>query len=342
MSLQTLQFRIKDSSGCAVLTSMAMSINFVWNFCNSTQRISVYRGCGWPSGFDLCGLTSGCSKELGINAQTIQAVCEKYFLSRKNSHKRGLRWRSKRSLGWIPFKRDGIKICADCVVYYKQVFHFWKSREIPDNIRCGSFSQDSRGRWYLNIVCDTDVSKSTGTDHVGIDLGLKDFAVCSNGVKLEAPRWYRRLQGRIAKSQQKGKRRQTRNLHAKVKNQRKDWLHKASTSLVENSELIVVGDVSSSKLAKTSMAKSVLDAGWSMFRNFLKYKAIARGVVYIEVSEYLTTQTCFHCSAVNGPKGREGLGIREWVCGECGRTNDRDINSAMNILRLGHQSLNLK
>ena len=102
---------------------------------------------------------------------------------------------------------------------------------------------------------------------------------------------------------------------------------------------MIVGDVRGAKLAKTNMAKSVHDAGWAIFKNLLSYKAIARKVVYREVSERLSTQTCSHCGAVGGPKGREGLGIREWVCGECTAVHDRDVNAAMNFLRLGHPSL---
>ena len=90
------------------------------------------------------------------------------------------------------------------------------------------------------------------------------------------------------------------------------------------------------------MAKSVNDASWSTFKHLLEYKAIARKVVYREVSERFSTQTCSGCGAIGGPKGREGLGIREWVCGECGSVHDRDVNAALNILRLGHQSLVLK
>ena len=90
------------------------------------------------------------------------------------------------------------------------------------------------------------------------------------------------------------------------------------------------------------MAKSVHDAGWTMFRHLLEYKAMTRKVVYREVSERFSTQTCSDCGAIGGPKGREGLGIREWVCGECGAILDRDVNAAMNILRMGHHTLALK
>ena len=184
-----------------------------------------------------------------------------------------------------------------------------------------------------------DEQPTTGTKQVGIDLGLKTLATCSDGSKIEAPRWYRNQQKRLAEFQRKRKPRNVRNLHAKIANRRLDFLHKETTKLVNDCELIVVGDISSSKLTKTNMAKSVNDAGWSMFRRLLEYKAIARKVVYREVSERFTTQACSCCGAIGGPKGREGLEVREWVCSACGAVLDRDVNAALNILRLGHQSL---
>ena len=89
------------------------------------------------------------------------------------------------------------------------------------------------------------------------------------------------------------------------------------------------------------MAKSVLDAGWGILKTQLKYKAIARSVEFAEVNERYTTQICSCCHeiSVNSPKGRMGLGIREWICTECGTPHDRDVNAARNILRLGLQSL---
>ena len=207
-------------------------------------------------------------------------------------------------------------------------------------IKAGNFAQDARGRWYVNVVVEApDEAPTTGTRQIGLDLGLKTLATCSDGTKIEAPRWYRAQQKRLAECQRQRKPRRVRNLHAKIKNRRLDFLHKLSTQRVRDCELIVVGDVSSSRLTRTNLAKSVNDAGWFLFRRLLDYKAIARKVAYREVSEHLTTQTCSHCDAVSGPKGRKGLGVREWVCGECGAVHDRDVNAALNILRLGHQAL---
>jgi transposase len=87
------------------------------------------------------------------------------------------------------------------------------------------------------------------------------------------------------------------------------------------------------------MAKSVLDSGWATFKAMLNYKASRHSALFIEVDERFTTQTCSHCNAVSGPKGIAGLGIREWVCLDCGKRHDRDVNSATNILAIGRSVL---
>ena len=99
--------------------------------------------------------------------------------------------------------------------------------------------------------------------------------------------------------------------------------------------------MNASGLAKTKMAKSVLDAGWTSFRTMLSYKSIATGVLFEEVNEAYSTQTCSCCGTIshNSPKGRAGLGIREWTCLECGTCHDRDVNAAKNILAAGHRRL---
>ena len=341
--IRTYRYRIKDSTAAPTLNRLARSVNQVWNFCNESQEHALRWNQRWPSGFDLNKLTAGCSKELGLHSQTVQAVCEQYATRRQQFRKRKLRWRGRRSLGWVPFKASGVKVIDDIVRYAGQTFRFWNSRDLPGPIKCGNFAQDARGRWYVNFVVDVpDAAPTFGTKHIGIDLGLKTLATCSDGRKIEAPRWYRNQQRRIAEHQRKKRSRQSRSLHAKIANRRKDFLHKESDRLTKACELIVIGDVCSSRLTKTKIAKSVNDAGWSLFRHFLEYKAMARKVVYREVSERFSTQTCSDCGAISGPKGREGLGIREWVCSECGAVHDRDVNAALNILRLGHQSLNLK
>jgi len=124
-------------------------------------------------------------------------------------------------------------------------------------------------------------------------------------------------------------------VHAKTKNCRKHFLHCESTRLVQEHGRVIVGDVSPAKIAKTRMAKSVLDAGWSMFREQLRYKALRHGAAFEIVTERLSTQTCSECGSIGGPKGITGLRMRHWTCSDCGALHDRDVNAARNLLFAG-------
>ena len=114
--VKTFQYRIKDSGCAAKLTALARACNQVWNFCNESQDHALRWNQRWPTYPDLCKLTTGSSKELGLHSQTVQAVCEQYATRRQQSKKRKLRWRGKRSPGWIPFKASGVKVTAGKVV----------------------------------------------------------------------------------------------------------------------------------------------------------------------------------------------------------------------------------
>lgn len=170
---------------------------------------------------------------------------------------------------------------------------------------------------------------------------MKDFAAFSDESleNVEAQRFYRDLKPALAVSQRAHKKRRARAIHAKVANRRKDFLHKLSTRIVREYGFISIGNVISAKLAKTRMAKSVLDAGWSMFRGMCVYKAVAHRAYVIEPNGSFSTQDCNVCEARTGPKGLSGLGIRESVCSNCGTRHQRDRNSAKNILRRGRVTL---
>ncbi|WP_180074724.1 RNA-guided endonuclease TnpB family protein [Acinetobacter sp. YH12116] len=207
--------------------------------------------------------------------------------------------------------------------------------------KTGPFVEDSRGRWYVCLVVDSPKqNKPTATKAVGIDLGLKDIATCSDGMIISNPKFYRKYEQKLGIAQRARNKKRVRALHAKIANCRKDHLHKASTQLVKDNALIVVGDLSANKLVKTKMAKSVLDTGFSALKTMLKYKCENAGVMFEEVNERFTTQTCSSCGTItaSSPKDRADLRIRVWEC-ECGSVNQRDLNSAKNILALGHKRL---
>lgn len=335
----TYKFRVKDSN-TSTLCKMASATNFVWNYCNEVSHRSISYNRKWLSGFDLNKLTIGCSKQLGINAQTIQSISESYAINRGIANKIKLSWRSgKKSLGWIPFKEEGIKIQNDSIIYYGHSLKIWKSRAIEGTIKFGSFNQDARGRWYCNITCMVDGKYKLKTNRIiGIDLGLKTMATLSNGGKLIGGNHYRRLASKLSCAQRSKKKKQIKTIHAKIANCRRDELHKFSTQLINQYDTIFIGDVSSLKLIKTHMAKSVLDVSWGMFRSMLSYKAIRLGVDLIETKENFSSVTCSTCGERSGPSGLSDLGVREWIC-SCGAHHDRDVNAAKNILRFGHESL---
>ena len=340
--LLTHSYRIKDSHTRTALKRHARAVNAVWNYCNAMQRHHVKHNMAWPRKFDFSNACAGSSKLLDLHSQTVQAICEEYAKSRKAAKKAHLRFRGKESLGWIPVKASGLMLDGDALFYQKKRYRFWKHRDLPDDavIKTASFSQDADGRWYFNVTFETAESTALpASGEIGLDLGLKTHATGSNGFEHKAARFYRDLENRIGKAQRAGKKRFARALQRKAKLRRRDANHKASRTLVENNGLIVVGDVSPARLKMTRMAKSVSDQGWSDFRNMLRYKAIARGAVFLEVKETHTTRTCSACLARCGPKGLKGLGIREWTCDACGTVHDRDINAARNILRLGHETL---
>ena len=331
----TYRYRVKDATSRRYLVRQSQAVNRVWNYCGEIQEAARRHNKHWPSSFDLIRLTSGSSKLLGLHSDTVQAVCKQFAISRDARRKRP-RWRGKKSLAWIPFQAArAVRIEGDAVVFLGRRYRLWLSRPIVGKVRSGSFAEDARGRWYLNVQVEVSKDERHGIGEVGIDLGLKSLATLSTGEKIEAPRFYRKYERSLAIAQLAGRKLRVRAIHAKIVNCRQHFLHRLSTQLVLANCRICVGNVSSRGLARTSLAKSVLDAGWSQLRSQLRYKATRHGAEFIEVDERFTTQVCSACGARGGPKGREDLVVREWVCGGCGVRHDRDINSAINILVSG-------
>lgn len=353
-NLKTLKTRIKDKYK-PILERMAFEVNQVWNVANEITALYSYvpvPEVGWLrihfSAFDLQKDLKGIKAERGfiLHSTTVQEVIAAHHKARRQFKTDQLRWRvsggARRSLGWIPFKSGAAKWKSGQIYFAGHYFKVWDSYGLSQfAFRSGSFSQDARGRWYFNIVVEVAQTTSSAIGQVGVDLGLKEVATCSNGLKLESKQFYRELETKLGMAQRARKKDRVKAIHAQIKNRRLNHLHQFTTRLVKENTLIVVGNVSSSKLAKTKMAKSVLEAGWHTLKTQLDYKSKAMQAVFLEVNESYTTQTCSCCGCIsaNSPKGRAGLGIREWSCPECGALHDRDVNAARNILALGHERL---
>jgi putative transposase len=251
------------------------------------------------------------------------------FYKDLKQQKKQIRFKGKKSPRWIPFKATSFKLEDGSFLYKNQRFRVWQSMKINGKIKSGSITQDVLGRWFVNINYEIAFSKkSVGADQVGIDLGLKTTAVCSNGVKLVVSdlKTYDR---EIAKQQKARNFNRAKAINVKKTNIKNDRFNKFALSLVKTNNLIAIGDVQG--FTKGKMATSRYLNSWSMLKNKIRFKCEEYNVPIFEVSEYLTTQTCNQCGSVEGPKGIKELSVRSWVC-SCGAELNRDINAAINIL----------
>jgi putative transposase len=342
MSILTFRYRIKDQTARTHLLQMAAAVNYVWNYCNEVSLLAYRRDKTFLSAYDLHKLTAGTSKDLRLSADTIQQVCTEYVTRRRQFKKIKLKWRSrKRSLGWIPFKAAYIRLDGDAVTYCGHCFRLWLSRPVAGSVKTGSFTQDARGRWYVNLQCKVaDAAEPVGQAEVGIDLGLTNQITCSDGVSYSRENLTRAHEDALAMAQRGGKKKRVQAIQAKIANTRADWTHKATTAIASRAKLIVIGDVSSPKLIKTPFAKSTLDAAWHSVRFQLTYKANRLAGVCVPGRETFSSVTCSDCGIRSGPSGLRTLGVRAWVCSHCGSAHDRDVNAARNILalRAGHRT----
>ena len=342
MAMLTYRYRIRDATSGTHLLRMAWAVNTVWNFCNEVSLLAWRRHKHFLSAFDLINLCAGAGHDLGLHTDTLSAICQEYVRRKRQCHKITLRWRSrKRSLGWVPFKGRCVRLREGAITYKGRQLRFWQSRPVGGTVKTGSFSQDACGHWYVNLQCTVETpGVPLGAAEIGIDLGLKNQLACSDmATPYSRANLTRTHEAALARAQRAHKKTRITAIHARIANTRRDWAHKVTTAIVQRARLIVVGNVSSTTLSKTRMAKSVYDAGWGQLRTMLAYKAMWLGVTYGEVNESWSSVTCAACLVRSGPRGLRALGVREWICMACGAVHDRDLNAAQNILRLGRETL---
>ena len=223
------------------------------------------------------------------------------------------------------------------------------SRELPSEPSSVTVVLDAAGRYHASFVVDSDDAPLPPADvEVGIDLGLASFAVTSAGRVIENPRYLRNAERRLKRAQQslsrkeKGSKNRGRarakvaKAHARVADARKDFAHKLSTSLIRENQAVYVEDLCVKGLARTRLAKSVLDAGWGMFTRLLEEKAARYGRTFARVDRWFpSSQICSACGVQDGPKP---LSVRSWTCPACGTVHDRDVNAARSILLEGRKT----
>ena len=268
--VSTVRLKVRPES-YGWLNAAAVEVNQTYNYCNEVSLAAATRTDlkrKWLSGFDLCKLTAGASEYFQrIGADTIQRVCVEYAQKRATAKRLKLHWRvsrgARRSLGWLPFKAASLKRKGHALRFCGKTFRVFERNRL-DGVkwRQGCFAQDAVGDWWLCLPVERSAEPSVAPrEAVGIDLGIKDAAVTSDGDRLEALRFYRDAQSKLGALQKRGHLRQAKRLHRRIRRRRLDACHQFSRRMVNTYQTIIVGDVSSLKLAKTRMAKSVLDSG---------------------------------------------------------------------------------
>jgi len=231
---------------------------------------------------------------------------------------------------------------------------FAKSREVEGKIIKATIRRNPTGKYFISIVAEVDIQPFPSTySAIGIDMGLKDFVVTSCGERFPHIQSFRRLEERLAKAQKILARRKERALksntpllgaknyqkqkmkvakiHEKIANVRHDYLHKISTYLVKNHDIIGMESLQVKNMVKNHhLAKSIHDASWSKFKDLITYKTEWYGKQKVEVDAYFpSSQLCANCGYHN--KRVKDLAVREWTCPNCKSIHDRDINAAINI-----------
>lgn len=228
------------------------------------------------------------------------------------------------------------------------------SKQVEGRILSATVSQNPSGKYFVSVLC-TDVEwqplDPTGAI-VGIDLGLKEIAITSDGQHIPNPKHLAKSQKKLAKLQRQLSRKpkdsanrekarvKVARLHEHIANQRLDKIHKMTTILVQDYDLIAMETLMPKNMVKNrKLAKAISDAAWGEVARQLEYKTRWYGKCQVKVDRFFpSSQTCNHCGFVN--KATKDLAIREWDCPQCGEHNDRDINAAKNILDEGVRIVN--
>jgi putative transposase len=217
-----------------------------------------------------------------------------------------------------------------------------KHREITGRIKTLTLKREASGKWFAVFCVDTpeEIPKENRGVAVGVDLGLRRFAMLSNGMRIDNPRHFKKYEDRLIFIQRRFSRKKERSfkrkkakvrvakLHEKISDCRRDFLHKLSTELVNNYSFIASEKLASQEMSEQKYGKQINDAGWNMFANMLAYKAEGAGCKVVFVDPKNTTQECSNCHQIV----QKDLTERMHNCPFCGLSIDRDLNAARNIL----------
>ncbi len=322
---------------------------YVYNLALETKNAAYISAKHNYSAFDLVKQLPELKKECPwlkeVNSQSLQQAIQNMDIAFKKFFKGAgfPKFKKKSNKGSFSIPQNVI-VENDLLIIpkFKEGIKMSLHRPTKGTVKSATISVTPTGKYFVSILCDTKEELPTKAPikentTIGIDLGIKDFAITSEGEVFENPKYLRKTQSKLKYvqrkySKHKGKRTKQKlaNLHEDVANKRKDFLHKVSTQLIRENQTIAIETLAVKNMVKNhNLAQAISDASWSTFVSMLEYKADWYGKNILRIGRFApSSKTCSNCGNINKELQ---LKDREWTCSNCSTVLDRDVNAAVNI-----------
>ena len=324
------------------------SSRFVYNLALETKNAAYIGAKHNYSAFDLVKQLPELKKELPwlkeVNSQSLQQAIQNMDIAFKKFFKGAgfPKFKKKSNKGSFSIPQNVIVENGLLIIpKFKEGIKIKLHRPTQGTIKSATISVTPTGKYFVSILCDTKTDAPTKVPikentTIGVDLGIKDFAITSEGEVFENPKYLRKAQSKLKYvqrkySKNKGKRTKKKlvKLHEKVVNKRKDFLHKVSTQLIRENQTICLETLAVKNMVKNhNLAQAISDVSWSTFVSMLEYKAEWYGKNILRIGQFAPSSKTCSCGVINKDLK---LSDREWTCKSCGTTHDRDILAACNI-----------
>ena len=347
---KAFKYRIYPTEPQKVLIAKHIgSSRFVFNLALETKNAAYIGSKHNYSAFDLVKQLPELKKELPwlkeVNSQSLQQSIQNMDIAFKKFFKGAgfPKFKKKSNKGSFSIPQNVIVENGLLIIpKFKEGIKIKLHRPTQGTIKSATISVTPTGKYFVSILCDTKTDAPTKVPikentTIGIDLGIKDFAITSEGEVFENPKYLRKAQSKLKYvqrkySKNKGKRTKKKlaKLHEKVVNKRKDFLHKLSSKLISENQTIALETLAVKNMVKNhNLAQSINDVSWSTFVSMLEYKADWYGKNILRIGQFApSSKTCSNCGNINKELQ---LKDREWTCSNCSTVLDRDVNAAINI-----------